>query len=82
MRKAKEGLFAAAEKEPESKLSQAEEATHKLAPESQPQHITAAPHTAAARREAAADPPQHRHGHPLRRLPDPSSTPPDPRTHL
>ena len=31
VRKAKEGLFAAAEKEPESKLSQAEEATRTLA---------------------------------------------------
>jgi len=31
VRKAKEGLFAAAEKEPESKLSQAEEAKRKLA---------------------------------------------------
>ena len=28
----------------------------------------------------AADPPQPRHGHPLRRLPDPSSAPPEPRT--
>ena len=52
-----------------------------LAVESQPQHTSAAPHTSAARREAAADPPQPRHAHPLRRLPDPSSTPPDPRTH-